>query len=137
MLAGNAARILCLWFNSIFAITHLYDRRITGIGTYVGWLKSDLLGMPSPTVSSLDPSSRRRLIELFERVGKQKFPSLFSQLQNHESNRLELDLVLAETLHLRDATESRIFELYDSVVRKLLSLREVQTERRQSKSTEV
>ena len=61
----DAAKILCLWLNSIFAITHLYDRRITGEGTYVGWLKSDLLNLPVPQVSALRGDIREGLLRTF------------------------------------------------------------------------
>jgi type I restriction-modification system DNA methylase subunit len=131
----DAARILCLWFNSVFAITHLYDKRITGTGTYVGWLKSDLLAIPVPKISALDPSSRERLIKLFDRLGRQTFPSLYTQLREHEQKRLELDMAIADCLQLTESSPSQIGEMYDSVVRKLAVMREVQTERRTVRAT--
>jgi len=131
----EAAKILCLWFNSIFAITHLYDKRITGIGTYVGWLKSDLLAIPVPKISDLAPSTRKRLIELFDRLGRQSFPSLFTQLRGHEVRRLELDRGVAGCLDISDSSASRIGEMYDSMVRKLTVMREVQTEKRETRAS--
>jgi len=131
----DAARILCLWFNSVFAVTHLYDERITGTGTYVGWLKGDLLDIPAPKVSSLDRSVRTTLIELFDRLGRQGLPSFIAQLRERDSRRLELDSTIAECFDLPESSETRIVRLYDLIIRKLSVMREVQTERRQPRSS--
>ena len=131
----DAARILCLWFNSAFAATHLYDERITGTGTYVGWLKSDLLNIPVPRISSLDRSVRRTLLALFDRLGRQSLPSFFSQLRDRDSRRLELDSTIAECFALPESSETRILELYELIIQKFSVMREVQTENRRPRSS--
>jgi hypothetical protein len=124
---GNSedAKILCLWLNSIFAITHLYDIRISGTGIYVGWLKSDLLKLPVPDLSRMSISSRRKMLSLFDDLGRKPFRSLLEQLKNRVPERIELDRRVASGLGLESLAENEeILRLYDLVVEKLESLRE-------------
>ena len=119
------AKILCLWFNSIFAITHLYDIRIVGTGIYVGWLKADLLKLPVPDLSRLSVSSRKEMLSLFDKLGRKPFSSLLRQLKNRTPERVELDRKVASVLGLEHlASDEEILRFYDLVIEKLESLRE-------------
>jgi hypothetical protein len=119
------AKILCLWLNSIFAITHLYDIRIVGTGIYVGWLKADLLKLLVPDLSRLSVSLRKELLSLFDELGRKPFPSLLQQLKSKTPERIELDKKIAYVLGLEHlASDEEILRVYDLVIEKLESLRE-------------
>ena len=120
------AKIICLWLNSIFALTHLYDKRIVGTGVYIGWLKADLLSIPIPDPSKLSASSRKSLLTLFEETGGKPFPPLLKQLKERDRDRLNLDMAIAKALGLREwQTEAKIVRLYDVIVERFEGLREV------------
>ncbi len=53
------AKILCLWLNSAFSLSNLYDCRIIGTGAYIGWLKPDILQLYVPDVRNIDQERRR------------------------------------------------------------------------------
>lgn len=137
VLTWEASKMLCIWLNSIFALTHLYDKRITGTGTYVGWLKSDLLSMPVPNIPRLDQKSRAALLALFDRVADRDFPSLFQQLAGKDPLRIELDLEVARVLGIEGVQDrEKLTALYDLFVAKLKNMREVQTGGRLAKKDE-
>lgn len=120
------AKIVCLWMNSIFALTHLYDKRIAGTGAYIGWLKADLLDFPIPNLSSLKKSAKEKLLELFDELGNKPFPSLLSQLKNRSPDRIKLDMTVAGALELHNLeNEQTIRKLYDLVTGKFEILRDV------------
>lgn len=124
------ARIACLWMNSIFALTHLYDKRIAGTGAYVGWLKADLLDFPVPDTASLPGTTKKKLLQLFDELGKKPFPSLLSQLKQREPGRLRLDKAISAALQLRGfEDEDAIKALYDVVAKKFETLRDVHASR--------
>ena len=113
------AKILCLWLNSIFAMTHLYDKRITGTGAYIGWLKSDLLSLQVPNIPNLPLKSRQRLLSLFNELGNKPFPSLISQLKDYTPARYELDITLAKELGLTEfENKQKLTQLYDLIAEK-------------------
>jgi tRNA1(Val) A37 N6-methylase TrmN6 len=122
---SDDAKILCLWLNSIFAITHLYDIRIVGTGIYVGWLKADLLKLPVPDLSRLPVSLRREMLSLFDELGRTPFPSLLEQFKTRTPGRMMLDRTVASALGLDHlAADDEMLQLYDLVVEKLEALRE-------------
>lgn len=122
----DQARLLCLWLNSTIGLSHLLDRRITGTGAYVGWLKSDLAKMPILNPAALSESQTSALLNLFASIGETPFPSLLTQLRTRFDPRVRLDLTMARVAGLRDFTsESDLEPLYDRCLSKIEELAEV------------
>lgn len=122
----DVANALCLWLNSSFAFTHLFDKRIIGTGVYVGWLKSDLLNLPVPDLRNLTPRQRAQLRTLFAKLATAEWEPLLAQYKLPSEKRLELDNTLARILNLQN-WESResLTPLYSKIVAKLETLRDV------------
>lgn len=117
------AKILCLWINSTYALTCLYDIRIVGTGAYVGWLKPDLLQMYVPNVSILSEEQRVRLNALFDEIISQNAVPLIDQLSLPSEQRLRLDRGLAEILDIEAyKSEENLRFLYKVVAWKFRSL---------------
>jgi hypothetical protein len=123
------AKILCLWLNSIFSMTHLYDKRITGTGIYIGWLKSDILNLIIPDPQKIPVKIKDDCLTLFNKIGHCQFPSLMSQLKNREKNRLLLDLSIARLFNVpKYNNEKEIIALYDEIINRFETLKEVHNE---------
>jgi hypothetical protein len=122
----ETADSLCLWLNSTFAFTHLFDRRIIGTGVYIGWLKSDLLGLPVPDFGRLTTAQRAELRALFTRLAGAVWEPLYPQYKQMSAKRVDLDTSLARVLQL-DGWQSRekLEPVYAAVVQKLETLRDV------------
>ena len=122
----DRARILCLWLNSTFGLSHLLDRRITGTGAYIGWLKSDLEAMPGIDPDALSAKDRLALLQLFDDVGKVRFPSLLAQLRERFEPRIHFDLTLARICHLDSySSPQELAALYDRCRAKIEELADI------------
>lgn len=120
------AKLLCLWLNSTIGLSLLLDRRITGTGAYVGWLKSDLESMPGLNPEKLPPAARRELLRLFDEIGQVQFPSLLTQLRDRFEPRLRLDLALARACNLDSISSAEALgSLYDRCRAKIEELADV------------
>ena len=120
----DEANALCLWLNSSFAFTHLFDRRIIGTGVYIGWLKSDLLTVPVPDFRAMSSSQRDALRILFEEMGTADWAPLVSQYHEPSGLRTELDLGLARILGLPGMKSSAdLAPIYATVQSKLATLK--------------
>ena len=121
------AKILCLWLNSVFSLTNLYDCRIIGTGAYVGWLKPDLLQLYVPDVRHLETDTRKALLHLFDKVNASNMPPLIEQLRNANGTRLQMDVELARLLGIKGFNDlEKVTMLHKKVADKFSSLEELQ-----------
>lgn len=119
------ANLLCLWLNSSFAFSSLFDTRIIGTGVYIGWLKSDLLKLQVPDCTKLDASTRKELQALFDEVSTADWPPILAQYRGPSDLRTHLDQTLARLLKLEGwDSRDRLLQLYGSITGRLESLRE-------------
>jgi N-6 DNA Methylase len=122
----DRARLLCLWLNSTFGLSHLLDRRITGTGAYIGWLKTDLESMPGLNPDALSPAATRELLHLFDEVGQTSFPSLLTQLRERFEPRIRLDLTLAQVCRIDSySSATELGSLYDRCRAKIEELADI------------
>ncbi|HKN06443.1 MAG TPA: N-6 DNA methylase [Thermoplasmata archaeon] len=120
------ARLLCLWLNSTFGLSHLLDRRITGTGAYIGWLKADLDAMPALSPDALSGAQRVSLLRLFDQLAETPFPSLLSQLRTRFEPRVRIDLSLAKVCELAEyATAEELAPLYGRCRAKIEELADI------------
>lgn len=123
----DLANALCLWLNSTFAFTHLFDLRIIGTGVYIGWLKSDLLKLPVPDLAKTTPHQTDQLRKLFSKLGEIAWEPLLAQYKGPTESRLQLDLGLAKIFGLTDfQTPEALKLIYAPIVVKLETLRDVE-----------
>lgn len=124
----DVANALCLWLNSSFAFTHLFDKRIIGTGVYVGWLKSDLLGLRVPELRGLPRVQRIKLRNLFTRLAATEWEPLLAQYKLPSDKRVELDTTLATIFNLeRWRSKESLAPVYSAIVAKLETLRDVES----------
>ncbi len=108
------ARLLALWWNSTFHLIQLIGTRAEVGGSWVGWLKEDLLQMRVLNIKALSDDQKKQLREVYERWKSERFPSLLDQLKTHYPGRMAIDSAVAKCVGFRDSDES-LTELYDAV----------------------
>lgn len=121
------AKILCLWLNSSFSLSNLYDCRIIGTGAYIGWLKPDILQLYVPDVRNIDRGRRRALLDLYDSINEREVPPLIQQISEHDEVRMDLDLTLAKILGISEFdSPEKMITLYNTLTDKLRSLDQLQ-----------
>ncbi|MGD0056363.1 MAG: N-6 DNA methylase [Methanomassiliicoccales archaeon] len=126
---ANDARILCLWLNSVYCLSNLYDCKITGTGVYIGWLKPDLLKLFVPDIRNLPSEKKDELLSLFRYVSGQALPPLLRQLKDVNQVRLHMDMELSRILEIPEYQDTaRLIDIYAILVKKFESLGHPQSE---------
>jgi hypothetical protein len=85
------AKILCLFFNSIYNILQILTNREATTGGYSTVRETDLLEFKILNYESLSKKENETLIRVFEKLSKIKFPSFLEQIKTIHEGRLELD----------------------------------------------
>jgi len=92
------AMILSLWFNSTLNLLQVYLHRIETEGAWMeindGMLNDFLL----LDIGSLNKKEKKRLLSLFEKIGKIEAPSILDQLKTKFAPRKETDTTLLQLL---------------------------------------
>ena len=125
-LCDEDAKIATLWFNSsIFLISFLINRTETS----GGWLrvdKSTLTQMPIIDLKNLQEQERKALLDLFESIKRNVFPSVLEQLQNGYPARKRIDVFFLQLIGYSIEEADKILEsLYSSVCLEIKNLRQL------------
>ena len=125
-LSDEEAKIAALWFNSsIFLISSLINRTETG----GGWLrvdKSTLLQMPIIDIKNLQEQERKALLDLFESIKENSFPSILKQFQNGFPPRKRIDLLFLQLIgYSKEEADGILERVYPSVYLEIKKLRQL------------
>jgi predicted RNA methylase len=112
------ARLLALWWNSTFNIIQLIGMRAEVGGSWMGWLKKDLLQIRVLTPKTLTDTQKTKLLEVYNRWKGQDFPSLVDQFSTRYPGRLAIDSTLAPLIGI-DSSDAYLGALYETVAKRL------------------
>lgn len=115
------ARLLCLWFNSVFHLTQILQLSSQATYGYLEMKELDLQREYIPRVESLQSSDVEAALALFERLQARTLDSLVVQFGQALDYRLELDLILARILGL-SVTERELSDAYRALASELQSM---------------
>jgi hypothetical protein len=92
------AKIVTLWWNSVFNLLHLLGKKIDVGGGVVKWRYETLLDTPVLDSRKLSPRAKEKLIREFDRLSRSDFPSLVDQYSKRDVLRSDLDRAVGVAL---------------------------------------
>jgi type I restriction-modification system DNA methylase subunit len=104
------AKILSLYFNSIFYIIQVLMLTKQSTGAYLEIRQADLENILVPDLDKLD-KEKRKILSLFEELRLRRIDSIISQLKGRPEYRLKIDLTMAEVLGV-NMSKSQLETLY-------------------------
>jgi hypothetical protein len=122
---GNEdAKIFCLWENSILSILQLIIERTETEGAWVKLHQSQIYNSYILNLDTIDTKERNMLLEVFDEISKDEFPSLVDQLRKRHPLRIKLDKAIFTVLGFSSVqSEKVISNLYPSIVEEIEKLR--------------
>ena len=92
------AKILTLFYNSTFCLAKLLTERNEERGSVMKWRQGDLKDLPVVDLDELDEDEREELVNLYDEVAVQEFPSIVEQLDGDFESRERIDKTWARIL---------------------------------------
>ncbi|MEM3504429.1 MAG: hypothetical protein QW134_09445, partial [Nitrososphaeria archaeon] len=124
-LEKEEAKLLCIYFNSIFSIIQIimYKSETLG-GAYFEIMKNDWSMFKVLDTSKLTEKEKQELLLLFDRLKDVEFPSVLEQLEQRFWARLELDRIILKIVGVPEtAIEVLLENIYDSILHELNQIR--------------
>ncbi len=122
-------KLLCLWFNSTL---NLFQVLIERKETRGGWIWLDnyvLTEFAMPDLTALPKNECEKLLNIFESLGETDMPSILTQLQEKNLNRMRIDKAFLHILGMPEKeTAAFLNELYNVITQEISMLREVMAE---------
>lgn len=112
------ARLLALWWNSTFHLAQLIENRTEVGGSWMGWLKDDLVRLPVLNIAALSQNERDRLLQVYDTWKATPFPPLLDQLKRHFEGRVAIDSAIAKVIGAA-ITESALGQQYDALATRI------------------
>jgi hypothetical protein len=120
----DEARILSLWFNSTLNLLQVYLHRVETEGAWMEINDGMLNDFLFFDISSLSKNEKKRLLDLFEKIGKTESPSILDQLRTQYAPRKELDTVLLQLLgYSSKETDQLLDYLYPALTNEIKKLK--------------
>lgn len=114
---GDDAKIMTLFFNSIYFLIQFFIYKEESTGRRVDIRVSDLVCMKGLKLDKLKDEDKKSLLDIFGTLSKKTFPSLLEQLQTRDPNRMKIDKVVLMVLGFTEQeAENAINELYPALV---------------------
>lgn len=124
----DAAKVLCLWFNSTLSILQLLLERKETRGAFLQLDEYVLEGLKVPDITSVNPHARRLLLDSFEKVRNVPLPSILEQLKTGHEARRAIDLAWLGVLGYKGDREKLLARLYASLSEEVELLRRLMAE---------
>lgn len=114
------AKVLCLFFNSIFNIIQILTNQEATTGGYSTVRETDLLEFRILNYKQLTNNEKHKLLSVFNDLKKIKFPSFMEQLESRFEGRIILDKSILTILGYSKSEINKILpKLYDLVLKEL------------------
>lgn len=125
-ISSDNAKLLTLWMNSGLFLIELLTKRVATQGAFGQLDKRYLYSISCPDFTILDKKQIKELLELFDETSQKSLPSIFEQVQNENEIKKQIDKKFLEVFGVTDKgdQEKVIFELYQTLTRRILSLRD-------------
>jgi hypothetical protein len=114
------AKILCLFYNSIFNIVQVLVHREATTGNYGTIRETDLLQFKLLDYKNLSDEEKKLLLDTFKKIRKVKFPSVVEQIENRFPARVEMDMAILQVIgYQKNYINKLLPELYETVLTEL------------------
>lgn len=100
--SSEDAKILTLFYNSTFCLAKLLTERNEERGSVMKWRQGDLKELPVVDLDELNESEKQEILNLYDEVAVEEFPSIVEQLNGDSELRKRIDKTWA--LPAGDAT---------------------------------
>lgn len=112
--AKNEAKILVLYFNSVFYLVQFLVSVKQSTRGFTGISHVDLQRILIPDMSKIDSNKINEATNAFEEIRLVKFDSLLDQLKNKPEYRLKIDKTIADYLGIA-ISDDELKHLYDEI----------------------
>lgn len=114
------AKILCLFYNSIFNVVQLLSKKGGTQGGFSIIRETDLLEIQLLNYENLSKKEIEKLLAVFDSLKSLEFPSIVEQIEKRFSGRVQLDMAILEVLGYKKGEINDILpKLYEVVLREL------------------
>lgn len=120
----DEAKILALWFNSTINIEQILSHRAETEGAFMGLDEYILEDFLVPNLDGMSEENYSKLLSLFDKVGKEKLPSVLEQLATKNVTRRMIDDAFLEMFGIKVSLD----EYYESVQKKITTLANIMKE---------
>jgi len=118
------AKIMTLWFNSSINILQMLINRTETRGAWMKLHQYQIRDSMIPNLRTLTSEERKNLLDLFNKLKKQEFPSILEQLKIKFPLRVEIDRAVLSMLGFGDAEIDRILDyLYPALANEIEQLK--------------
>jgi hypothetical protein len=123
-LKDDDAKIFCVWFNSTPNLLQILIDRTETEGAWMKIHEYQLAKSVVLNVGKLTDKQRNLLLQLFEKLRNQEFPSILQQLNKINPLRTEIDRVVLKILGFSDTQIQRLIDqLYSLLAEEIEKLK--------------
>jgi len=123
-LSEENRKLLTLWFNSTFNLLQVFLERMETRGAFMNYDKYVLESSLLIDTETLSSQSRKFLIDTFDEIKDEKFPSLLEQLRNKYPTRIKIDKAILKALGFDEEKAREILDyLYPALAREIEKLK--------------
>ena len=117
----NYAKILCMFYNSIFNLIQVIMHKGETQGGFGIIRETDLLEFNIINFESINEVEEKEILKVFNKLKKLKYPSIVEQLETRFEGRVELDKTILKLLGLsNNQINTYLPKLYDIVLEELI-----------------
>ncbi|MBS7611474.1 hypothetical protein KEJ27_04620 [Candidatus Bathyarchaeota archaeon] len=118
------AKIFALWFNSTLNLLQMIIHRTETRGAWMKLHEYQIRDSMMLNLKELTSEQRRYLLDLFDKLKKQEFPSIFEQLKSKFPLRVEIDKAILRVLGFGDDEINRTLDyLYPALANEIEQLK--------------
>ena len=122
--SSDDAKIFALWFNSTMNMLQMLINRTETRGAWMKLHEYQIRDSMILNLKALTNAERRNLLNLFDTLKKQEFPSILDQLKNRFPARVEMDKAVLRVLGFKeDEIESILNYLYPALANEIEKLK--------------
>jgi len=135
-LSKEDSKILCLWFNSTLNLLQMLLERKETRGAFLQIDKYVLEELKVPNIKDLSKEEKMLLLNVFENVRREDFPSILDQLRTKHPARKLIDETWLRIFGYSDDIDITLDELYNSVATEIELLKKLMKEARKTSRKE-
>ncbi|MCP8317505.1 MAG: SAM-dependent DNA methyltransferase, partial [archaeon] len=127
-LQDDDAKILCLYLNSVFNLIQILMERVETRGAFIRIREYFLENFIVPDPTKLPISTKRMLVETFEKIKKIQLPSIIEQLSTSNNTRRTIDMAWLKAFEYKGDMDYLLDGLYKSLSNEIQVLRGIMAE---------
>lgn len=114
------SKLQCLILNSTITIANILSFREQTTGGFTDIMESELTLFDIFNIDNLESDAKVRLLDLFDSLSNEKFPSIVDQYVTTDENRIALDMEILVSLGFNTEEAKKILhEVYETIIEEL------------------